>query len=132
MTNKRIFCEVWIDEKWRQLTYDEWFKLDMVKLHRVDGPCIMFRNGNRYWFQNGKQHRDDGPAVEFGDGVREWRSNNQLHRVDGPALINHWGIKEWWLYGKKLESRQVNDWICQNKIDLSTQAGQTAFILKWS
>lgn len=132
MTNKKIFCEVWVDGKWHQLTYDEWLKFGKKQLHRVDGPSIKFPDGDQYWFQNNKQHRTDGPAVEFSNGVREWRLNNLLHRVDGPAVINLYGIEEWWLYGKVLDSSQIKDWICENKIDLSTQAGQTAFVLRWS
>ena len=50
---------------------------DIVKerrnmLHRVDGPAIERRNGDKEWWVNGRLHRLDGPAIERADGSKAW------------------------------------------------------------
>jgi hypothetical protein len=34
------------------------------KYHREDGPALVYPNGYKAWFINGRLHRVDGPAVE--------------------------------------------------------------------
>ena len=31
-----------------------------------------YKNGNKYWYIDGKLHRLDGPAEEYRDGDKEW------------------------------------------------------------
>ena len=38
------------------------------KLHRLDGPAVIYKNGSKAWYQYGKRHRKDGPAV-FAQGI---------------------------------------------------------------
>ena len=45
-------------------------------LHREDGPALIFRNGAKKWYFNGKKHRIDGPAETYPNGVRHWYINN--------------------------------------------------------
>ena len=33
-------------------------------LHREDGPAVIYKNGPKCWYLNGKRHRIDGPAIE--------------------------------------------------------------------
>ena len=40
--------------------------------HRLDGPAIIFADGEEHWYQNGKRHRIDGPAITFASGVCFW------------------------------------------------------------
>ncbi len=40
--------------------------------HRLDGPAIERRNGDKVWFVNGEKHREDGPACEWVNGNKEW------------------------------------------------------------
>lgn len=40
-----------------------------------------------YW-SNGKLHRKDGPAVIYEDGTQEWWLEGIRHRYDGPAIYN--------------------------------------------
>lgn len=40
-----------------------------------------------YW-SNGKIHRQDGPAVIYEDGTQEWWLEGRRHRYDGPAIYN--------------------------------------------
>jgi hypothetical protein len=51
-------------------------------LHRLDGPAVIWANGDKHWFINGKRHRLDGPAVI-------WQSTEPSY------LFN----KEWWING---------------------------------
>lgn len=44
---------------------------------------------------NGKVHKEDGPAVIYSDGDTEWYINGKLHRTDGPAVLCSNGYKEW-------------------------------------
>ncbi len=123
--------------------------------HREDGPAIECVNGDKVWIQNGKRHREDGPAVERADGswewwlkgtfhcesgpaiksvngILEWHVNGKLHRKDGPAVQWPGGYTEWWIDGKQLVTKEIEDWLEENDVDLSTDEGQTAFILRWA
>ena len=76
----------------------KWFGSDK-KLHREDGPAIIFKDNTRYWIINGKIHREDGPALINHQGTKYWYLNNNLHREDGPAIIWEEGKKQWYVYG---------------------------------
>ena len=52
------------------------------ELHRDDGPALISKNGDQYWFQHGKRHRDDGPAIEWLDGDKFWYSNDKRLSFD--------------------------------------------------
>jgi hypothetical protein len=70
-------------------------------LHREDGPAVIWQDGTKFWYYNGKRHREDGPAyIEKRNGYKEWYNNGKLHREDGPARERHDGIKAWYLNGK--------------------------------
>ena len=71
------------------------------KLHREDGPAVIWSTGTQEWWVNGQRHRIDGPAVIWSTGTQEWLVNGQRHRIDGPALI--WtedDREEWYINGK--------------------------------
>jgi hypothetical protein len=61
--------------------------------HRTDGPAIESSDGTKFWYLNGKFHRTDGPAVERADGSKFWYLNGKLHREDGPAIEKENGSK---------------------------------------
>ncbi len=42
------------------------------------------------------------------------------------------GSKAWYVDGKRLNTEEIEDWIKENKIDLSTTEGQMAFKLGWA
>lgn len=58
---------------------------DEGKLHREDGPAVIFDNGDTRWYLHGERHRLDGPAMEH-KGSKFWFRNDKLHREDGPAV----------------------------------------------
>lgn len=91
-----------------------WYKNS--KLHRDDGPAVIYRDGEQRWFKNGKLHRDDGPAVIRPDGERRWFKHGKNHREDGPAVTYHDGSVAW----------SLNNTICTfadfcNQLNLSDQ-----------
>jgi hypothetical protein len=32
----------------------------------------VFKNGDKYWYQNDRLHRLDGPAIEYANGAKIW------------------------------------------------------------
>ena len=73
----------------------EWFKNG--KLHRDDGPAIEYATGSKHWYKEGNLHRDDGPAIEYIGGSKRWYKEDKLHREDGPAIENFNGTKGYFL-----------------------------------
>jgi hypothetical protein len=47
------------------------------KLHREDGPAVIYPNGTQVWYRNGLRHREDGPAVIREDGIQWWYRNGK-------------------------------------------------------
>lgn len=47
-------------------------------LHNENGPAIIYDNGTKYYFIDGKKHRINGPAVIFNnDNNGSWFYNNK-------------------------------------------------------
>ena len=78
------------------------------KLHREDGPAVVFIDGYMEWWQNGQLHRIDGPAVEWANGTKEWYQDDLRHCTDGPAIIWANGKMEWWINGVRLTEAEFN------------------------
>jgi hypothetical protein len=106
----------------------EFFINKAGNFHRKNGPAVIMRNGNKFWFNNGDLHRKNGPAVvtRF---KKVWYRNGKiinleyiyprpegeetmndfedifylkdglLHRNDGPALIQINGKTCWYKNG---------------------------------
>jgi hypothetical protein len=79
----------WIEEGWP--VYE--------RLHRLDGPAIIWHNGDLDWYLNGRRHREDGPARIWSDGTQEWWIEGQRHCEAGPAIIYNDGSRSWWVAG---------------------------------
>ena len=108
----------------------EWWVDD--KRHRLDGPAVEDADGTKKWWVEGKRHRLDGPAVEWKSGSKEWLVDGRRHRLDGPAIEFVSGTKEWWINDKQLQTEEVENWLEENNVDLTTEEGQMAFKLRWS
>jgi hypothetical protein len=67
-----------------------------VLLHREDGPAVIWDNGTKEWWIDGRRHREDGPAIEWSNNTKEWYQNGHLHREDGPAIERVGGTKFWY------------------------------------
>ena len=74
------------------------------KLHRVDGPAVIYANGGKVWWVDGKRHRVDGPAIEYANGDKVWWVDGKLHRVGGPAVEYADGTKKWYVRNIKYGS----------------------------
>ena len=61
---------------------------------------IIYNDGTKRWYFNGKLHREDGPAV-VSPYHKGWWLNDKLHRTDGPAIEMADGSKSWYLNGKQ-------------------------------
>jgi len=56
-----------------------------------------------YTDSRGRLHRNNGPALVYPDVQIEWYKHGKSHRIDGPALItpNGWA---WYVNGVRIES----------------------------
>jgi hypothetical protein len=90
--------KVTIDGKGTQRWYNE-----DDQLHREnDKPALVYKNGNQFWFKNGKRHRENGPAVIYHNGSQYWYLKGRRHRDgDLPAVIYTDGREEYWVNGVK-------------------------------
>ena len=75
----------------------------------IEGETIVYSNGTKRWFKNGKQHRDnDRPAVIYSDGTKLWYKDGQRHRDnDNPAVIYSDGAKYWFKDGKEYYPKEA-------------------------
>ena len=94
-------------------------------------PICIERYGRTEWRFNNKLYRTDGPAIEYSDGSNHWWLNDKRHRLDGPAIEWANGDIQWWINGKVLCTKEIEDWIEDNKIELSTDEGKMAVKMRW-
>ena len=98
------------------------------ELHREnDLPAIIYANGKKEWWVNGKQHRDAGPAVECLEYGKHWYRWSSLHRIDGPAVELLNGFKAWYLNGYAVSLERF----IQRTPHLESDAERLLFYLKW-
>ena len=57
--------------------YATYYSDHLGQTHRVHGPAVIWANGGKSWWLNGKRHRTDGPAVERANGNHEWWVNDR-------------------------------------------------------
>ena len=87
-----------------------WYDND-YRLHREDGPAIIWDDGSQHWYYRGFKHREDGPAIVGLNGFEAWWYEGERHREDGPAVIFANGRVEWWFLGEKYS---FAEWIIKN------------------
>ena len=102
-----------------------------VELHRLDGPAVLFENGSKEWWVDGKLHRISGPAIEWVNGTKEWWVNGKRHRIGGPSIEGPTGNKSYFINDKKLNTKKVETWIKDNNINLKTKQHQALFMLRF-
>ena len=102
------------------------------KLHREDGPAIIFPDGTQFWYINGKRHREDGPARIYPDGTQEWYISGKRHRENGPAVIYQDGRQYWCINGHDVND-QIAEWAKDRDIDLNnlTEMDKMIISLEW-
>jgi hypothetical protein len=79
----------------------KWYKAKNIKLKLLEKYTN--KNGNQFWYKNGKQHRDnDLPASICVNGSQHWFINGKIHRDnDLPAVIWSDGDQFWYQNGKR-------------------------------
>jgi hypothetical protein len=50
---------------------------------------------------NGRLHRDNGPAIIYNDGSEYWFQYDRLHNTNGPAIILPFGMKRYYINDKQ-------------------------------
>lgn len=89
--------------KWRDdevVRGHEYYKDFDDRLHRTDGPAVLYNDGGREWWIHGVKHRHGAPAVIFPGGREEWWNYGTRHRDGGPAITETAAIlEEWYFHG---------------------------------
>ena len=92
---------------------------------RVIKSMIIYGNTYKMWICNRKIHREDGPAVIWKNGTQEWHLNGKMHRTDGPAKIWSNGNEERVINGHYI-TKEVKQWMQKQNViwpwDEETQA----------
>jgi hypothetical protein len=76
--------------------------LPRERLHREFKPAVIYPDGRKEWWLNGKRHRVGGPAVKHISNtffIYEWWILGKLHRYNAPAVMTN-KLEEWWYDGK--------------------------------
>ena len=55
-----------------------YWRNEVGRLHRENGPAIEYANGDKSWYQHGQLHREDGPAIEYSNGNKDWYFHDKL------------------------------------------------------
>jgi len=87
--------------------------------------------GTQEWWVNGKLHREDGPAVIWSTGHQEWWVNGNPHREDGPAVIHANGTQEWWVNDKNITD-EVIKWFKLYNLTYETMDDEERLMLKFN
>jgi len=80
--------EMWSRLKEPDPIIDEWgnkeWRNKADQLHREnDLPAVIWKNGTKAWWVNGKQHRDnDQPAAICWNGTNVWFINDELVKIE--------------------------------------------------
>jgi hypothetical protein len=53
--------------------------------------------------EKGKLHREDGPAIVWTTGTSAWYINDKMHRLDGPAIVSLNGVVTWCINNRTIE-----------------------------
>lgn len=60
------------------------------------------------WYLGDKLHKENGPAVVFADGTQEWWIDGKRHREDDAAIIFADGQKKYFIEGKNISEEDFN------------------------
>lgn len=106
-----------------------------LTIHRDDGPAVIHKNGEKYWYNNGNLHRECGPAV-ITAAMHKYYINDRLTRFDGPAievLSYNTYINTWMINGKDVNASQYKQWLTNNGMDMHrlTKDDKLFILLLW-
>ena len=73
---------------------------DLDKYIDDDRDIFYYKKGTNIW------HNPYGPAVIYINGNKEYYINGKCHRLDGPAAICSNGYEEYWINDKYLSEEE--------------------------
>jgi len=118
-----IFEEIPIEYRWPIeciITCEDAQKENMKKT-----PIAIVKNKIKYYRVDGKLHREDGPAVIYPDGRKDWYLNDKLHRDNGPAIENLDGRCSYYLKGRYFITK--DRWESAKQAKQAKQATKTSY-----
>ena len=71
-----------------------------INLDKKDN--FIFDIEDKLYYKGYLVHRINGPAIEYKNGNKEWRFEGRLHRIDGPTIEWNWGAKDFYLNESKV------------------------------
>jgi hypothetical protein len=83
------------------------------RLHRVNGPAVVWCDGGEEWFHSGKRHRDNGPAIVRANGYQEWWIHGELQRTDGPVIEQANRERKRWK--QEVRASVIKRWLLKRK-----------------
>ena len=57
------------------------------KLHREDGPAVIWPDGFVEWYLNGKRHREDGPSIMYPNDLKAWYVNDKYYNTEEDYIV---------------------------------------------
>ena len=100
----------------------------------IEYTVMVYDDGDKSWWLNGKLHREDGPAIEYASGTKAWYLNGKLHREDGPAIEYAGGNKYWYLNGdyvtEEEHKRQTSPIIEMTVAEISKALGKQVKVVQ--
>ena len=106
MTNKLIPCRLTMVVDERGDTH--FYKENTEELHNPNGPAVIWSDGTKRFYLNGKLHNENGPAIIYSDGAKYFYLNGKLHNENGPAIIRPDGSKEFYLNHKEYSEQEYS------------------------
>lgn len=68
-----------------------------------------FDDSIRY-YKDDRLHREDGPAIIWSCGDVEYWVDGFIHHEDGPALVYADGNERWWIQDDELTEHEFLEW----------------------
>lgn len=78
------------------------------KKHRDIGPAVITSRGILKFYRAGKLHAEDGPAIIYPSGAHVYLVNGKIHNTNGPALVSHSGRCYWFVNGRRMSKEDFN------------------------
>ena len=63
------------------------------RVHRLDGPAVVYGNGTKVWYRHGVVYREDGPAIEWAKVEPEWCVQSIHAGIDKEVIIGILGYE---------------------------------------
>ena len=86
--------------------------------HNPNGPAIIYPDGDKRYYINGKLHNPDGPAIVWPDGYKEHWINGKRHNPHGPAVVFADGDRAYYIKGEELTEAEFKVWQVQQDAPL--------------